>query len=333
MTVVVMLAAAVLLLVGFNLLVDPYDVLRTSALRPSVALNERFNKVAHLIAQPRRYDSFVIGSSAMGGYDPADLERLRPGARYYNLAVFSGGPSDATRMLRAIEASGVHVREVLLGIDVFTYTEATEIRNPSFEHHPAVTGESAARFWIRQLLTASFYPGMWKLLDNLRGESPIRFDLGTTGRWHATAYDARIASDEDAFVRAMHKTNGREPAAARRAWAERRFAELAELARFLEERGIRRMVFIHPWHASERAKLRAEAMAEFRARIRAIFPEVSDFSLEEGISREARFFYDPKHYRPPVARAVLTKLFTGRTESLAELAGTNRMLARATRAH
>lgn len=314
-------ATGVLALLAVNVLSDPYLVLHTSSLRPGTMTNERYNKIEHVLANPRRYDAFLVGSSVIGVFDPHTAERLRPGHRYYNLGVFSGTPADAHRMLLTLARHGVTIREVVLGLDFFPFAEATDSTHPSFRQHPLVTGTPAWRYRLAYLLQASFLHAANKIVHHLAPQPVIEFDFANGGNWRAPHWEQAIQAGQT--IAAAAHTQGAGDGSAGVTWVPARFEELAALVEWLQERDTTLYAFIHPAHPRQREIVGAAGLREFRTRIRRILPGVVDFTDTRTLAEQRHYFYETKHYRPILADIVMQRLWgeepTGSTLRLARV--------------
>ena len=301
---VIGVVAAILL---FNVLVDPYEIFRLVSYRGGFAPNERFNKVEYLLAHPDKYDSFIVGSSVMGLFDPRVVESKRPGQRAYNLSFLRGTPAEALATLRTLKAHGVKIKEIVMGIDVFPFIESSEYVEPFRRPHPAVSGESVAAFYASYMFTSGIVQGINRLSHALEPQPKIAFDLRGTGEYRLLAYEQEIARDQAAFIRRQMFPLP-EANMAKFVWVQKRFDELQALKDWLTSGGIRAEFFIHPLHHSTLDLIEVASMAEFREKVRSILGSVPDYSRVDQITHDDRNYYDRKHYRPVVAKEILGQI-------------------------
>ena len=83
----VVVVLALLLCIGFNLLVDPFGVFGDRLFHwdsYSQTNNPRVAKIEYLEEHHDEYDSYIIGSSSAASYDTEALNAYT-GARFYNL--------------------------------------------------------------------------------------------------------------------------------------------------------------------------------------------------------------------------------------------------------
>ncbi len=127
-------AATVLLLVGFNLVVDPYSVRPADAFlrlrlksRKSIEKNEYLHK-AYAVANARP-ETVYLGSSRVCLGLPADDELW--GSRTYNCGLTAAEPEEVLAYLRHALALG-GVKRVVFGMDGLSYL-GTHVPPPTFD--------------------------------------------------------------------------------------------------------------------------------------------------------------------------------------------------------
>jgi len=98
-----------LVVVMFNYFVDPYEVFGHHYLCSGYAVNERFRKVNHLLRGDVQSDSYILGSSVMGVFDPDEASRIT-GHSFYNLSFLAGTPKEAFDTLRALKRHGKPIK-------------------------------------------------------------------------------------------------------------------------------------------------------------------------------------------------------------------------------
>lgn len=303
-------------IVSLNILVDPFSVFGINNGRHGFTPNERYNKAEFLLSDPTMFDSFILGSSRMGVFDPADINRLRPGRRYYNLGLFAGTPKDSYQILSTLIDHGAQVNEVLLGLDVFPFTEATDSNDPATRHHPQVLGVSPASYYSNYLFIPSFLPSLSRLRHQRAPKPDIAFEFRGSGRYVLTKYDRLIAEDHSAYLSSRFQSSKPRLSGSLK-WVDRRFGELSQLLEYLDQKGIKAFVFIHPQHHQQMATIIEQDYAEFVRRVRDIAPAVLDFNCYPSLTDDDRLYYDVKHYRAPIAQFILDSLINKpRTASL-----------------
>lgn len=291
----------------FNVLVDPYEIFGIVSYRGGFAPNERFNKVDYLLAHPKKYDSFILGSSVMGQFNPRLLDLKRPGQRAYNLSYLRGTPAEALATLRTLQANGVRIKEIVMGIDVFPFIESSEYVEPFRRPHPSVSGESAASFYLSYVFTSGLVQGINRLSHAFEPQPKITFDLRGTGEYRLLSYDREILKDQSAFIKRQMAPIA-DAKKAKFVWVQKRFNELQALKDWLAAGSIRAEFFIHPLHHSTLDLIEQASLTEFRSKVLSILGPVPDYSRTDRITQDDRNYYDRKHYRAFVAEEILMQI-------------------------
>lgn len=304
---------AVTLIAAMNVTVDPYSIFQVVPWRTSgYTDNERFNKMRHLLSQPGRYDSLIVGSSRMGLYDPSWFNQARPGQSFYNLSVFGGDAGDALAMVSTLQRSGQRIVEVVMGIDVIAFMASERAVTPAYRHHPAVTGQSSWTFYMSYVFVPSLTHSILKVVQNSSGTLPdIEFNHEGDGRYRLPAWDERSAHDRPqrkptdfASARSAQKHIVR--------WNEAAFRDLRKFVEWGAAHGARVTLFIDPHHHTMLDRIADESLAEWIARVTDIAGPIQSFMRHEDWSSNDAHYYEPKHYRPELAERVVRLLLPPR---------------------
>lgn len=298
-SVLVMFTLMVGALFSVNLLVDPYGVLGTSAMPAGPSSNERYLKVEHLKERVGQYDLLMFGSSRSGMTDPNWVTEAT-GLEAYNLSVFSGKPTDMAALYGAYRKLNQPPKTVMVGIDAMAFLLESADTDLSRRHHPIAVETDWLGFWLDYLLAPSLLPAMEKV--NAQTEPTISFDW-ETGTYALVGYEREIARDH-----ADYKARKFE------AWTPRRIASPLDPKQWRAfESWLERMrsenvevhVFLQPMHRQWRERM-APLMPELLALLNSV-QNWKDLSYV-GSDRDDDW-YEQRHYREPIAREVVNRLF------------------------
>ena len=131
----VTLAGGLALVSGAIFLVDPYDVVPFSppAARPMMDLNQRWLYPG--VARSGRFDSYVIGTSTIRLLDPQRLDRAF-GGRFANLAMNSATAWEQDQLARVILRAGGPPRTLVIGIDTVWCARDADTQRITFRGFP-----------------------------------------------------------------------------------------------------------------------------------------------------------------------------------------------------
>jgi hypothetical protein len=303
---------------AFLFLLDPYGVspLNAGRPRPIMDINQRY--MYPQIVRSGRFDSVVIGTSTSRLLDPRQLEEAF-GGRFANLAMNAGTAWEQTEMAKLFLGVVPAPRMFILGVDQMWCLEGETI--------PKITERG---------FPEPFYDG------NRWNDLPEVFNLKTleiAGRlvgYHLGLMPERIRHDGFEVFTPPEETY--DLARARfHIWRERpegrvipvtppvvlaeaqraalRFPALAwldeTLARLPKE--TRRMLAYMPIHVAKQptpGSRDAAAVQECKRRIDAIAvrhgAKVIDFAIPSPITSRDENYWDPLHYRLPIATRIVT---------------------------
>lgn len=307
------LAAAAFVVVGFNVLIDPYSVLKTAEwMRQGYNLNERFRKIEYLRNNIGKYDSFILGASTMGLF-PVDVpEKLKPGSNWYNLSFLAGTPPEMLRALKFLKSNGQPIKEVMFGIDVFAFRKVENSREMWKREHPLISGESWAHWYKTQIFASSFTFGVERLLHNSHDVPRLYFDVDGTGRYFLPRWDAAITKDEAKFIQEQiyerNKNGGKEIQRSGIVLIKERFDELRELKQWLDDNGVASHFWINPMHRKSIETIEPDSLNSFRQQVTNAIGNIPDFSLRRDFTDDDRKFYEWQHFRPTTANLISTEI-------------------------
>jgi hypothetical protein len=295
-TVLLLSLGAMLLLVGSNLVVDPYSVFGSPLFRDGPQLNERVVKFQHLSRQLRPVDVVLTGSSVMGVIPP---DAVAPGRSSFNLSFFSATPAHIQQMLQALERIDRLPSVIVVGIDPFMLS-APNLRSAQMRLPPEASGARPLDFWREFLLAGDPGAAIGKVFDHFTGSPGVQFDR-PTGAYRLAIYDASIEHDHAAHIRKRF---------AGPAWKAQRpdltpgFGELEALAAWLRERrGVRTVWVLQPLHRLMRIAL-GETTTTYRHRVLTIVGNDAIDLTDQPMTADDRLWYEPKHYRPEAATLI-----------------------------
>lgn len=309
------IAVVVVLLCGMNIVVDPFGVLGTSTLPAGPSSNERFLKMQHLLDNPNEYQLLMFGSSRSGMTDPRWIE-AHSGLKTYNLSVFSGRPRDMMKLYRGYRKVSDPPIEAFIGLDAMGFLLAPDKADLSRRDHPVIDQVGALSYWLDYLLA----PSMVAALEKLNGarEPFISFDW-SLGTYRLEGYDREIAKDHKAYIERTF--NNWVPREYQSNLDEREWDALVLFLHELEEEGVRVRVFLQPMH--EQWQRRMAPLTE------TLLPRLASIdgivNLTELGSTDHQDWYEQRHYREPIARSVVERLYGQHEPTIDRVASSRRV--------
>jgi hypothetical protein len=313
-------AATALVCAAFIGLLDPYGVfLRKDATqRPIMDINQRY--MYPQIVRSGQFDSIVVGTSTSRLLDPVALNAAF-GGRFANLAMNAATAWEQAEVLKLLQRHTPAPRTVILGIDDIWCLADKDLVKKTFRGFPEWMYDDSRWNDLPQMLNLTTLEIAGRLLSFHLGLMPerIRRDGYEVFTPPEQTYDLARArfhiwgtgTKREIMPEAPHVQLAPEKMAALSfpalAWLEERIAALPFETRKL-------LVYM-PVHVAAQpipASLRAAEIAVCKARIDAIAAthnsRVIDFSIASSVTTRDENYWDPLHYRLPIADVIVRSL-------------------------
>ena len=114
---------ALVLNIILPILIDPFNVFHAENLRDNgIEPNKNYIKMKYILANPKKFDGFVFGSSRAGGIH---VEKIA-GEKIYNMTYSVGVPSEHLDNLKTFIANDIRPSKIYIQIDNIAYVAARE---------------------------------------------------------------------------------------------------------------------------------------------------------------------------------------------------------------
>jgi hypothetical protein len=299
-----LLAIAAFVIAGVNYFIDPFGVFGGDKFRRDAYLNERYVKVEYFLNNQGKYDALFLGSSVVGLFD-TDLVGTLTGYRYYNLGFMSGMPLEDLKLLKALKERGYVPKAIMMPIDLFQFNgETLENSNPTRYEHPIISGSSEFVFKMKYLLASG--PNIWmkKISRQMSANPDFLFDVERTGTYRLLGKDREIAANHAAYMKKEFTVNL--AVAADVVFVEKRFAELRELRKWLQDNNVKATFFFSPMSHKSRNAISNRSAALFKSKIESVLGSIPDFAVQYLPNEN---FYDDRHPRPIICNDIARRLF------------------------
>lgn len=259
--------------------------------------NQHFVKMRYILSEPHKYNAFCFGSSRV---DSIDLEKINNGLRYYNMTYSVGLPAEWLEDLRLFIEHNVEVRQVIIGLDEFSFRSDPEshktdwLRLPYKEHGLLET-------YLSYLMRSP------KFSADVPEDKLCYFDIYNTGRAIHPWVDEAIEANPEKHLEKMSKLK-QDPVSGDR--IHKTIAELKELKNLCDENGIELIVLINPINAIRYRANNINELNEFKYLLVQI-TDYYDFSGINEVTSDNFNYYELSHYRPIVGDKIVDRIFHG----------------------
>ena len=302
---------------------DPFCVLHRKLYAPThpVAINRDYASTQLYLEQQAQhdYDSMVFGNSRSLAFRCQDwLSAMgRTGRRCFHFDAWKESLFGLAAKVRLVDQLGHSVRDALVVIDGSLLAGVVPSDDPVFRSHPRLIGQSWLGFQADYL--TDFFSNHfclkyvdYALFGKVRGYMGPAFNargfthLLDSNDEFFTAADRQIEREGEAYWRNrpdifVPRTGGTAPVTI----LDEQQRLLAAIQAVFERRGTRVQIVIAPLYDEIRLN-----PADVQ-RLRVIFgaDRVADYSGDNALTADVRNYYENSHFRPQVARAILSDLY------------------------
>ena len=298
-----------------NLIIDPFNVFHTPFLKRQFQQNQRFNKIQYLETLPKKFGTFMFGSSRIGTTPPHIIEQYLADARAYNMTVSSGTLFDTLKFLEFFLNRGIEIKTAYVQIDIdILLTEYTYPSSDLFRrHHPDVIGGSMAEFYYDYLRSVPLQNLRGKLVGNFRPDRDyVQLELTAGGHWLWPARDKEIEVDEKAYFVSEGSFRRSVTRSIRAIRLDENMLALKSIVLLCRKQGIRLIAFTNPDHRQTLDSYVVEHYSDALRRLAQV-TDFWNFSSYNDVTVDDRNYYEVGHYRTHVGRLVAARIFGDRT--------------------
>ena len=101
-----------------NYKVDPYGIFKQNFDNQRIEPNQHFIKMKFVLNNPKKFDSFIFGSSRVGNID---VRKIPSEERFYNMTYSEGLPKEFLEDIKLMISNGVKIKTLLIGLDEFSF--------------------------------------------------------------------------------------------------------------------------------------------------------------------------------------------------------------------
>lgn len=299
---------SVIPLLLYNIILDPYGVLRKDYKHMFVCPNERFAKTDYILRNPGKYDSLLFGSSRVSQIPIRVLDR-ETGNRWYNMTFISGVVWENLKILKVFVRHKVPLKNMMIGLDYFSFQMLpvqTLIRTMLYPD----TFEDKIKFYYT-FLTAEPDSGMFYEV-RFDGKNAY-YDLLGTGEYDFIRKEQNLAlhpEEHDARFKIpiLVINNNRIPET---------ISEIREIIDICKKNDIKLTFFINPGHAASYLCDNLEFMNRVRKELAGL-TDFWDFSRPGRITMDNFNYVDLVHYRKKIGAMMVERMCNPGKKELAD---------------
>jgi hypothetical protein len=299
-----------------NLIFDPQLVFGTGLIG-SIEGNWRYQHFRAYEADADRYDGLIFGSSRADAILLDDLSPGMQGAKFASFAVDLGQITDHLPVLEYVikdkRAKRLQLKAVFLLIDLdFFGARPRTNETLHFMLPPAVSGESSARFWWKNLTAIQYQAWSGAVANAWRARggrgADVAIEVGL--RSSIASVTSPAAAAELVDTQDPQRTN--EPVGLERITDRVEFKNqlklLERFAKLCAENHVLLKVATSPLSRQEAVTFDAADMRHAADLVSQIVP-LWNFADPVGLADDPTMWRDPNHFRPVVGKLMLDRIF------------------------
>jgi hypothetical protein len=298
----------------FNYFIDPYGIFNNLSAKLWYELgrepNQHYAKMRHLINDDHTWDSYIFGASRVGKINPD----LIPGGNYYNMNYSEGIPGEHLVDIKVLIEKGVPVKNVMIGLDTFSYTMVPEDHYDQMMRHPY--DESSFKRFVFQVKYL-YSPPRIGIINNIRSKDNrhylINFNILGNGMQNLERVEARIEgnieqhvnsgrfdkaniipfskADENKYMNRMEKT----------------LQDILEIIKLSRQYQFNLYFLLNPTHKLYYLKDNPYHFLLFKEKL-AQLTDYWDFTGFNSITNNNYYYYETSHYRVMVGDFILCRI-------------------------
>ncbi|MCB9426395.1 MAG: hypothetical protein H6584_05130 [Flavobacteriales bacterium] len=286
--------------ISYNTILDPYGVIHGNMDNQKMDCNQRYLKIKHLINNPKKYDSFLFGSSRVSSVDTRKIGF----GKWYNMTYSEGLPYEHLEDLKQMLSNGIEVKNILIGVDEISYSSPPErhltesLRKPyKSEYNPLID-------YYLLLPDYDIYKNIRKFKDK---EFFIKYDLYETG-----IPFINLGVTEDHWKSEDHTTSDVFDKPHHMPYyvnlVDQTIEDLKEIQTLCEQNNIRLTLFVSPIHPTTYKHMNKSWYFSFIEKLSQIQPYY-DFSGFNSMTSNNANYLETCHYRMPVGDEMIDIMY------------------------
>lgn len=289
------------LVVLFNIVFDPYAVIRGDLSYARSEPNQRYLKVKHVVCNPNKCDSYVFGSSRVG---KIDTRNIHDGYQWYNMSYSVGLPVNFREDLSIMIKNNVAIKNVAIGIEDISYLV-----------NPRVTeGQLLRKTYVNWYNPLYEYLLVKPSLFSVKSASPLDttvpytiFDVHNSG--------VPIPYKKDEYINTHKQKHIASEKFTQPTWGSHYYNQKEHTVKVLKDiyamcmaNKINCIFFIIPMHCRTYAMQNIDEFNDFLREIGKI-TTFYDFSGINDVTTDNFCYYETSHFRPFVGDKMIDVMF------------------------
>jgi hypothetical protein len=286
----------------YNVVYDPFGVLRGDMENHYTEPNQRYLKAKHLLKNPAKYNAYIFGSSRAGKIDPRNI---KTDERWYNQAYSEGLPAEHLEDLRFMVKNDVTISRVVIGMDNVSFLVRPERHRKEVLRKPY-------KNWRDPFFDYLFLKPDLELrkIQAKRKEDKNQsfYDIYESGMPDVLFRDTWIENLKEKHCQ-NKKFNYPATTFYHKPRIDKAIKEISDIIKLCKKEDIELVFYIGPMHATTYLNLEITQYTEFITKL-AEMTSFYDFSGINRITTDNYFYYETSHFRPLIGDLIMESILT-----------------------
>ena len=282
---------------GIQHYIDEYGFFWRSEFKYNKNVNHRFAITKDILNNHKQYNSYMFGSSRIGGINPKFAEKHVENSKFYNSVFPEGLPYEYYHHVKFLISQNIKIKNLLIGLDDFSWTinPDVHIQNLTFHPYPPSIGKNLILFRLKSLIRI---PNFGRLMDPKN--SRIKRNKAPWEMTRARPEGAKINEKlfEKAFLQISPFNDHLKGA----------LDEMTKLVELCKENDISLKIFIQPIYKKNYCERDDKVFFAFIEKLARITPYYN-FSNMNTITIDTSYFIEPVHYYPIVGEYIIRTIY------------------------
>jgi hypothetical protein len=268
-------------------------------------INQHMFNPEVIFRQPKKFDSFLFGSSRISSINVANI----PAGRFYNMSYSQGLPAQHLAIIKAFLQRGVKIKSVVIGLDEFCFSLSASAHQKQLLRimHPDIGGPGRSEIFGMYFFRKPSLNELARWKDRvLCGQMDGRIIINSQGVHLGWSQKEKIllATEKPIFQFNIQKY---EPITYGKEETDEAFVAIEELINLSHAQGFSVTFFITPFYANFYLNY-AEGLLSIKERL-ANLTNYYDFSGINSVTIDELNYYEESHYRYRVGDMIIARIF------------------------
>ncbi|MGL6131002.1 MAG: hypothetical protein ACRCZ9_05250 [Fusobacteriaceae bacterium] len=298
---IILIMITILFGIGINYTVDSYGIYGHSLNKQVLEPNKNYIKTKYVLENPKKYDSFIFGSSKVGVYSAQNLLN----GKYFNMTYSQGLPNEWLDTIKIFLENRIDIKNLIIGIDSFSFTVDPKSHFQQPMRIPYSVLKKDENIFKNYLITNPINTYNIVTISN-RNIRKKYYDFYFNEENRDINIDLEIdkkklqhiVDEKFKIPTAFNEINR----------LEITIKEIKEIKKICMENRINLYFIINPIHETTYKYSNQEGLKELKDEL-AKFTDYWDFSIQNKFSSNNYYWYETSHFRVNLADLILKSIF------------------------